>query len=131
MTYVFPWIYFDPSHSRGTTSKWRSFFLFRVALEGQWSDNTEFNSWLNAETECRRRGGHLASVHDPDEHLALIGYLNAATNLDAAWLGINDLDQEVCASFCMFVVLCLPKMKFLDWGFNERLAQTLSCSFQL
>ncbi|KAM7134776.1 neurocan core protein [Macrochelys suwanniensis] len=42
-------------------------------------------SWEDAERDCRRRAGHLASIHSPEEH----GFINSFGH-ENTWIGLND-----------------------------------------
>uniref|UniRef100_A0A8C3NQT0 Neurocan n=1 Tax=Cyanoderma ruficeps TaxID=181631 RepID=A0A8C3NQT0_9PASS len=42
-------------------------------------------SWEDAERDCRRRAGHLASIHSPEEHAFITGFGHENT-----WIGLND-----------------------------------------
>ncbi|XP_071583909.1 neurocan core protein [Heliangelus exortis] len=42
-------------------------------------------SWEDAERDCRRRAGHLASIHSPEEHSFINGFGHENT-----WIGLND-----------------------------------------
>ncbi|NXW85293.1 NCAN protein, partial [Alopecoenas beccarii] len=42
-------------------------------------------SWEDAERDCRRRAGHLTSIHSPEEH----GFINGFGH-ENTWIGLND-----------------------------------------
>ncbi|KAM6294868.1 neurocan core protein [Aegotheles albertisi] len=42
-------------------------------------------SWEEAERDCRRRAGHLTSIHSPEEH----GFINGFGH-ENTWIGLND-----------------------------------------
>ncbi|KAM6217776.1 neurocan core protein [Rhynchocyon petersi] len=42
-------------------------------------------AWEDAERDCRRRAGHLTSVHSPEEHSFINGFGHENT-----WIGLND-----------------------------------------
>ncbi|PNJ28262.1 NCAN isoform 2, partial [Pongo abelii] len=42
-------------------------------------------AWEDAERDCRRRSGHLTSVHSPEEH----GFINSFGH-ENTWIGLND-----------------------------------------
>ncbi|XP_051495516.1 neurocan core protein [Apus apus] len=42
-------------------------------------------SWEDAERDCRRRAGHLTSIHSPEEHSFINGFGHENT-----WIGLND-----------------------------------------
>ncbi|XP_051625299.1 neurocan core protein isoform X2 [Manacus candei] len=42
-------------------------------------------SWEDAERDCRRRSGHLTSIHSPEEH----GFINGFGH-ENTWIGLND-----------------------------------------
>ncbi|KAL2763418.1 neurocan core protein precursor, partial [Daubentonia madagascariensis] len=42
-------------------------------------------AWEDAERDCRRRAGHLTSVHSPEEH----GFINSFGH-ENTWIGLND-----------------------------------------
>uniref|UniRef100_A0A8C6WCT2 Neurocan core protein n=1 Tax=Nannospalax galili TaxID=1026970 RepID=A0A8C6WCT2_NANGA len=46
-------------------------------------------AWEDAERDCRRRAGHLTSVHSPEEHKFIIGFGH-----ENAWIGLNDRTVE-------------------------------------
>ncbi|KAB0395214.1 hypothetical protein E2I00_019619 [Balaenoptera physalus] len=42
-------------------------------------------AWEDAERDCRRRAGHLTSIHSPEEH----GFINSFGH-ENTWIGLND-----------------------------------------
>lgn len=77
-------------------------------MQGHWQYNDAALSWLDAETECRSRGGHLASLHSKKENDALMAYLDfVAPNLPNVWIGANDFDSEVRMMECSCKVFLL------------------------
>ncbi|XP_042322403.1 rheacalcin-1-like [Sceloporus undulatus] len=48
-------------------------------------------NWQMAEAQCRRRGGHLASILDENEHEAVATYLQGAQRWDDddVWIGLT------------------------------------------
>uniref|UniRef100_A0A8C9BDM0 Neurocan core protein n=1 Tax=Phocoena sinus TaxID=42100 RepID=A0A8C9BDM0_PHOSS len=42
-------------------------------------------AWEDAERDCRRRAGHLTSIHSPEEH----GFINSFGR-ENTWIGLND-----------------------------------------
>ncbi|KAK2499810.1 hypothetical protein MC885_011230 [Smutsia gigantea] len=46
---------------------------------------THRRAWEDAERDCRRRAGHLTSVHSPEEH----GFINSFGH-ENTWIGLND-----------------------------------------
>ena len=50
-------------------------------------DATERRTWIDAESECTRDGGHLISFHSATDHQSVV------KNRDV-WVGLNDLEVE-------------------------------------
>ncbi|XP_017015056.2 accessory gland protein Acp29AB-like [Drosophila takahashii] len=48
-------------------------------------------NWIDAQFNCREKGGYLAAIQDPEEFEALISKLSKDNRY---WLGINDRDYE-------------------------------------
>ncbi|XP_021078729.1 neurocan core protein isoform X3 [Mesocricetus auratus] len=46
-------------------------------------------AWEDAERDCRRRAGHLTSVHSPEEHKFINGFGH-----ENSWIGLNDRTVE-------------------------------------
>ncbi|XP_028712759.1 neurocan core protein [Peromyscus leucopus] len=46
-------------------------------------------AWEDAERDCRRRAGHLTSVHSPEEHKFISGFGH-----ENSWIGLNDRTVE-------------------------------------
>ncbi|KAL6479844.1 hypothetical protein MHYP_G00108770 [Metynnis hypsauchen] len=68
--------------------------------------------WTEAETECLKYGGNLASVHSVREHLFLQNFVKQATgSLTRAWLGASD-----CVTEGTWLWSDGSKMNFKDWG---------------
>ena len=60
-----------------------------------WNNNcykriTELLTWKDAETMCVESGGHLTSVHSPEENT----FLNEVSKKAITWLGGNDISKE-------------------------------------
>nr|XP_034958129.1 dromaiocalcin-1-like [Zootoca vivipara] len=54
-------------------------------------------SWQNAENECQRQGGHLASILDRKEHNAVARFLQQAQRWDDdedVWFGLSIPDRS-------------------------------------
>jgi hypothetical protein len=49
-------------------------------------------TWADAETDCNRKGGHLASVHSFDENTFIYSLQSSLTTL---WIGATDAAVEV------------------------------------
>ncbi|XP_017015054.2 C-type lectin 37Db-like [Drosophila takahashii] len=48
-------------------------------------------NWIDAQSDCREKGGYLAAIQDPEEFNALISKLSKDNRY---WLGINDRHHE-------------------------------------
>ncbi|XP_051025795.1 neurocan core protein [Acomys russatus] len=46
-------------------------------------------AWEDAERDCRRRAGHLTSIHSPEEHKFINGFGH-----ENSWIGLNDRTVE-------------------------------------
>uniref|UniRef100_UPI003AB09028 macrophage mannose receptor 1-like n=1 Tax=Centroberyx gerrardi TaxID=166262 RepID=UPI003AB09028 len=50
-------------------------------------------TWTDAQTECRKEGGDLASIHNVEDQSFVISQLGYATT-DELWIGLNDRKTE-------------------------------------
>ncbi|XP_071402106.1 macrophage mannose receptor 1-like [Centroberyx affinis] len=50
-------------------------------------------TWTDAQTECRKEGGDLASIHNVEDQSFVISQLGYATS-DELWIGLNDRKTE-------------------------------------
>ncbi|KAM3850433.1 macrophage mannose receptor 1-like [Diretmus argenteus] len=50
-------------------------------------------TWSEAQTECRKEGGDLASIHNVEDQSFVISQLGYGTN-DELWIGLNDRTTE-------------------------------------
>ena len=61
-------------------------------------------SWSEAEADCVRRGGHLASIHNRNEFDDAVAVIQVGTQADAqhgTWIGLNDVSSECgCDGSC-------------------------------
>jgi len=62
-----------------------------VAGECKFVVRADKRTWQDAQNECKKLGGNLASIHNVAEHNHLYSKINkGATH----WIGINDLTKE-------------------------------------
>jgi len=75
-----------------------------VAIGGTWKYNSAGLNWVAAEASCRACGGHLASVHGPDEETEMLEWIAevAPSSTQPFWIGGNDLGAEVRCSASLF-----------------------------
>ncbi|XP_053379079.1 macrophage mannose receptor 1-like isoform X2 [Mercenaria mercenaria] len=50
-------------------------------------------TWVNAELECRRKGGHLISIADSNEQRVIYQVINTYYH-EAVWIGLHDMHHE-------------------------------------
>ncbi|XP_034038309.1 macrophage mannose receptor 1-like [Thalassophryne amazonica] len=50
-------------------------------------------TWSDAQKECRKEGGDLASIHNVEDQSFVISQLGYASN-DELWIGLNDINTE-------------------------------------
>ena len=80
-------------------------------------DSSFTNNWVRAETECRKIGGHLASVHAPRENdyiLQLVRTERSATT--RFWIGGNNYVDDVSLFFWFF--LCVVQFLGILFSFH-------------
>lgn len=70
-------------------------------------------SWSEARTRCNQMGGHLATIHDRDEH-AFILHMAANTTVSQIWLGGTDESQEGTWKW-----VTDEEFGYSDWGPSE------------
>lgn len=50
-------------------------------------------TWVNAELECRRKGGHLTDIADSIEQRVIYQVVKLYYH-DSVWIGLNDIHHE-------------------------------------
>lgn len=51
-------------------------------------------SWVDAEQDCRQRGGHLAHIANADEQNAIHQIVEQYHSEHGVWIGLHDRDDE-------------------------------------
>lgn len=77
--------------------------LVCVAKSPQWQLHAAALSWIEAEGQCRLDGGHLSSIHSPDENENMLLYrrrfaqdvFGSTNSFTQFWIGGNDYNEEV------------------------------------
>jgi hypothetical protein len=53
---------------------------------------TTVHSWAYAERDCKRKGGHLATIGDALDEQIVYKYVKAYRH--ATWIGLHDMNKE-------------------------------------
>ena len=59
-------------------------------------------TWMDAEADCKTRGGHLADVKGENYNVRV---WDACTS-DRCWVGLNDLSTGACVSCAPVTEVC-------------------------
>lgn len=66
-----------------------------VARAGEWVYYDDELDWIDAEAQCRQDGGHLASLHLPEEDEQIRAMVAFIDDEEEFWIGGNDLGDAV------------------------------------
>lgn len=51
-------------------------------------------TWHSADQDCRRKGGHLLQIRDPQEESYIQTFLTRVDSQHAIWIGLHDQGHE-------------------------------------